>query len=179
MIEGSRIRLWPLERHDLLKNYQWANDRELIRLAGMNPLPKSVWEIERWYEGVATNPEVKMYSIKTPEGEYLGNIELRDLDLRSGRAEVGILIGERAWWGKGIGTDAIRALCRFAFLDLRMHRLYARVLEINPRARRAFEKCGFQEEGRERQCHFYDGRFWDAHLLGLLATEWTDAAEGP
>lgn len=175
MIEGSRIRLWPLERHDLLKNYQWANDRELIRLAGMNPLPKSVWEIERWYEGVATNPEVKMYSIKTPEGEYLGNIELRDLDLRSGRAEVGILIGERNWWGQGVGTDAIRALCRFAFRDLRMHRLYARVLEINPRARRAFEKCGFQEEGRERQCHFHDGKFWDAYLLGLLSHEWSDA----
>lgn len=173
MIEGDRIRLWPLERHDLLKNYQWANDRELIRLAGMNPLPKSVFEIERWFEGVAANPEVRMFSIKTPEGEYLGNIELRDLDLRCGRAEVGILLGERGWWGRGCGTDAIRALCVFAFRELRMHRLYARVLTTNPRALRAFEKCGFRPEGVEREAHYQDGRFLDVHLLGLLEPEWS------
>lgn len=174
MIEGTRVRLWPLERHDLLKNYQWANDRELIRLAGIHPLPKSVWEIERWYEGVAANPEVRMFSIKTPEGDYLGNIELRDLDLRSGRAEVGILIGERSSWGRGFGTDAVAALCRFAFTELRLHRLYAHVLETNPRARRTFEKCGFREEGVEREAHFSEGRFLSVHLLGLLDREWEE-----
>ena len=172
MIEGHRIRLWPLERHDLLTNYQWANDRELARLAGMNPLPRSVAEIERWFEGTAADPEVRLFSIKTPEGDYLGNIELRDLDLRCGRAEVGIVIGEQAWWGKGCGTEAIRTLCRFAFEDLRLHRLYARVLASNPRALRSFSKCGFRSEGVERDAHFQDGAFWDVHVLGLLVHEW-------
>ncbi len=172
MIEGRRVRLWPLERHDLLKNYQWANDRELARFAGMNPLPRSVFELERWFEGVVANPEIRMFAIKTPEGDYLGNIELRDLDLRCGNAEVGVLIGERAWWGRGVGTDAIQALGRFAFRDLRLHRLFARILESNPRALRSFEKCGFVREGRERQAHYQDGRFWDVHVLGVLAPEW-------
>ncbi len=175
MIEGRLVRLWPVERHDLLKNYQWANDRELARFAGMNPLPKSVYEIERWFEGVVTNPEIRMFAIKTPEGEYLGNIELRDLDLRCGRAEVGVLIGERAWWGRGLGTDAIQALCHFAFQDLRLHRLYARILESNPRALSSFQKCGFVPEGLERDAHFQDGRFWNVHVLGLLAPEGSPA----
>ncbi|MEW6280937.1 MAG: hypothetical protein AB1758_20145, partial [Candidatus Eremiobacterota bacterium] len=76
MLEGKLIRLWALERHDLLKNYQWANDRELIRLAGMNPLPKSVWEVERWYESASTSATTQVFAIKTPEGDYLGNIDL-------------------------------------------------------------------------------------------------------
>lgn len=172
MIQGDLIRLWPLERHDLLKNYQWANDRELARFAGMNPSPRSVLEIERWFEGVANNPEIRIFSIKTAEGDYLGNIELRELDLRCGCAEIGILLGERAWWGRGCGTEALRLLLAFAFQDLRLHRLSARVLESNPRALHCFEKCGFLREGIEREAHYQDGRFWDVHLLGLLASEW-------
>ncbi|HXE72424.1 MAG TPA: GNAT family protein [Candidatus Nitrosotenuis sp.] len=178
MIPGNLIRLWPLERHDLLKNYQWANDRQLIRLAGMSPLPKSVWEIERWYESVAQNPEVQVYSIKTAEGDYIGNIELLHLDSRSGHAEIGLLIGERGYWGKGYGSDAVDTLCRFAFQELRLHRLYARVLEYNERARRTFEKLGFRLEGTERETYYHQGRYWDASVLGLLDREYR-GLEGP
>ncbi|MBI3929544.1 MAG: GNAT family N-acetyltransferase [Armatimonadetes bacterium] len=154
-----------------MKNYQWGNDRELINLAGMNPLPKSALDIDRWYETVHTSQDVQVYAIKTPDGDYLGNIELRDIDPRCGRAEVGIIIGDRQSWTQGYGADALSALCRFAFRELRFHRLYARVLENNPRAQGLFRKCGFKQEGLARESHFSAGRHWDVILFGLLSDE--------
>lgn len=171
MIQGKLVRLWAVERHDLLKNYQWANDRELIRLAGMNPLPKSIWEIERWYENSTTSPNTTVFAIKSLDGEYLGNIELSDMEVRVGRAEVGIIIGEQSSWGRGIGTDAVHTLCKFAFEELRLHRLEARVLDHNERAQRIFTKVGFKAEGVERQSHYSEGKWWDVKLLGLLSHE--------
>ncbi len=171
MIQGKLVRLWAVERHDLLKNYQWANDRELIRLAGMNPLPKSVWEIERWYENSTTSPNTQIFAIKSLDGEYLGNCELSDMEVRVGRAEVGIIIGEKVSWGAGIGSDAVHTLCKFAFQELRLHRLEARVLEHNERARRIFTKVGFKVEGTERSSHYAEGKWWDITMLGLLENE--------
>ncbi len=165
------VRLWPIEKHDLLKNYQWANDRELISLAGMNPLPKSALDVERWYESMQANPENLVFAIKTDAGDYLGNIELRDIEYRSGRGELGIILGERSCWGKGYGTDAVVTLCRFAFEELRFHRIYARVLENNERAQRLFSSCGFRKEGVARQDFYAGGCYWDVILFGLLKEE--------
>lgn len=171
MIAGKNVRLWPLERHDLIQNYKWANNRELVRLAGMQPLPKSAGELERWYETTVGAADTRIFAIKTPDGEYLGNLELRDLDYRCGRAEVGILIGDGENQNKGYGSDALQALCRFSFRELRLHRLYARVLETNARAQRLFKKVGFKEEGVERQAHYARGRHWDILMFGLLRAE--------
>jgi len=171
VIEGKRLRLWALERHDLLKNYQWANNRDWIRLTGMQPYPKSAADIDRWWETTASNTEQRIMAIKTHDGEYIGNIELRDLDATAGRAEVGILLGDEAAQGQGYGTEALGLLARFAFRDLRLHRLYARVLENNARAQNTFRRCGFKHEGTERQVHYAEGRHWDVLVYGLLATD--------
>jgi ribosomal-protein-alanine N-acetyltransferase len=171
MIYGERIRLWALERHDLLKNYQWANMRVLIRLAGMTPYPKSANDLERWYESSQANGNEKIFSIKTHEGEYLGNIELRDIDWWSGKAELGIVIGEAESMQQGIGREAVNLLCQFAFEQMRLERISARVLEFNIRAQKTFEACGFVREGRERKSHFSDGVHHDVCLFSRLKSD--------
>ena len=168
MIYGQRVRLWALERHDLMKNYQWANMRELIRLAGMTPYPKSVADLERWYDLSQSNGSEKIFTIKNHEGEYLGNIELRDIDWWSGKAELGIVIGEASAMQQGIGQEAIHLLCHFAYTQMRMERISARVLEFNHRAQKTFEACGFVREGTERSSHFSDGRHWDVYVYSRL-----------
>lgn len=174
MLSTPRLHLWSLERHDLLKNYHWANQRGLIRLTGMQPFPKTAGELERWYDSLAGRPDMKIFAIKTKEGEYLGNIELRDLDHLWGRAEVGIFLAEPESRGHGYGREAISKIAEFAFQDLRLHRLYARILEHNEPARKAFEACGFLLEGRERQAYYDQGRYSDVLLFGFLAPEWKE-----
>ena len=85
---------------------------------------------------------------------------------------MGIHIGERDFWGKGYGTDALRVLLHYGFDELNLQRVSLSVLEGNARAMRSYEKCGFRLEGRERQAWAYDGRRWDEIYMGLLREEW-------
>ncbi|MFN8607622.1 MAG: GNAT family protein [Vulcanimicrobiota bacterium] len=174
MIATSRLHLWSLERHDLMKNYHWANQRQLIRWTGMHPFPKTAGELERWFENLGGRQDMKIFAIKTKDSEYVGNIELRDIDWITGKAEVGVFLAEPEARGLGLGREALRGLTEFAFLDLRLHRLYAKILESNQAAQRAFEACGFLLEGRERQSHFDQGRHWDVLVYGLLEPEWKE-----
>jgi RimJ/RimL family protein N-acetyltransferase len=171
MLQGSKVRLWAVEKQELLNNYIWGNDPELIRLAGMNPFPKSFAEIDKWYEQVVSNTAGRVFAAKTGDGEYIGNVEISAIDWRIGKAEVGIFIGDHRFRGRGFGEDAMRTLLRFAFDEMRLHRLSTRVLEYNERALRLFERCGFRREGRERDGHYLGGRHWDVIHLGLLEKE--------
>ncbi len=98
-----------------------------------------------------------------------------DLNTRHRRAELGIVIGEKAYWGQGYGSDAIRTLLRFAFEEMNLHRVYLRVYEDNARGIRAYEKCGFCIEGRLREANYRKGRYHDELIMGVLRGEFTAA----
>lgn len=178
-MEGPRIRLWALERHDLMRNYAWGNDPDLIRLTGMSPYPKSSWEMEKWYEATVNNPNGKIYAIKTRDGDYLGNIELSAIDWRAGKGEIGLIIGQKEYWSQGYGEEAIRVLLRLAFNEMNLIRVTANVLVHNQRARHTFEKCGFVLEGTARKAFYQDGRHWDVLQYALLREEFKDAVLPP
>ena len=171
VIEGQRIRLWALEKFDISRNYQWGNDPELAFLTGMNPFPKSLVDIERWFETVCVNQCLKLFTIKTLSGEYIGNVEISELEWRTGCGEIGIIIGEKEFWHQGYGREAIGLLADFAFREMRLHRLEARVLAHNVRAQRVFERCGFVREGVMRDQFFLQGRHVDVIGFGLLASD--------
>jgi len=172
MIGGRRINLWAVERADLIQNYSWANDPEIVRLTGMTPFPKSSWEIERWLESIQGNPGINTYSIKLNDGTYIGNIEISHIDWRSLNGEVGIMIGGKGNRGKGYGHEAIQILDKFAFEEMNLHRLYARILPFNRAAIKAFEKCGYTKEGEERDGHFAGGKYWNVLIYSLLRDEY-------
>jgi len=177
MLSTPRLHIWSLERHDLLKNYHWANQRQLIQQTGMPPFPKTAAELEAWFDTLASRTDMKIFAIKTKDGDYVGNMELRDIDWLAGKAEVGIFLAESQARGLGLGREAMLGLADFAFQDLRLHRLYAKVLESNEAARKAFLACGFIVEGQERQAHYAQGRFSDVVLYGLLASEWRERCD--
>jgi RimJ/RimL family protein N-acetyltransferase len=68
-----------------------------------------------------------------------------------------------------VGTRAIDLISRYAFEQLRLHRVYAYVLALNPRARRAFEKAGFELEGTLRDDRSVGDGYVDSYLLSRLA----------
>lgn len=171
MIQGRRIRLWALEKFDVARNYQWGNDPELIHLTGMNPYPKSLVDLERWFETVCVNQSQKLFTIKLQDGEYIGNVDISDIDWRVGHGEVGIVLGEKAYWGQGYGREALDLLADFAFTEMRLHRLEARVLRHNERAQRLFESTGFMREGTMRDQFHQGGRYVDVICYSLLSTD--------
>ena len=174
MISTERLNLWPLEPQDLAQNYRWANDSELCRLAGALPMPKSFRDMEGWLNSSATDPEVHVFSMKLKDGTNIGNIEIRDLDLRCASCELGLMIGDRSQRGRGYGSEAVKALCSFCFNQLRLNRVKVRVLQYNDSAFAMFHKCGFTFEGTERQAFWQDGKFWDIRILSMLKDEFSE-----
>jgi len=171
LIQGKNIALWALEKYDLLKNLQWANDRELISLTGMPVFPKSMIELEAWYVQAVKNPTNKCFTIKTNDGLYIGNIELNSIDWISRSLEIGILIGDRACRNKGFGTEATIIMLDLIFKQMDFQRVYLNVGTHNTGAIKLYEKCGFSIEGKKRNSFFFDNHYVDVLEMSLLKDE--------
>jgi RimJ/RimL family protein N-acetyltransferase len=82
------------------------------------------------------------------------------------------MIGEKEYWSKGYGTDAIRTLMRFAFERMNLNRVELSTFDFNERAQACYRKCGFVEEGRRREDRYIDGEYHDLIVMGILRYEW-------
>ncbi len=172
MIEGRRIVLRAVEKEDIARWRVWFNDPE-VRRNVHRVYPYSTADGEQFYEFQRTSETDKVFAIDTLEGEHIGSIGLHHLDWVSRHAELGVLIGEPEYRGRGYGTDAITTLLGFAFGEMNLHRVQLWVLEFNARGLACYRKCGFKQEGVSREAHFSQGRYWDFILMGILASEFT------
>ena len=151
----------------------WSRDSEFLRLLDDEAArPWSPREIKKEMEqGSSAGFEFMIRTLA--EDRLIGFVGLhRDIRWAHGDAWTGIGIGDRRYWGKGYGTDAMRVLLRYAFTELNLRRVTLGVFEYNARAIRAYEKAGFVVEGRSRQEMLRDGRRWDALTMGILREDW-------
>ena len=176
MIRGQLTILRPIEREDLDALWRWQNDPEVMHYWAA-PALISRDELAARYGGGLSGPtgQAHWLLIATHEGEPIGRIGYVDLDRRNRRAELAIQIGERAYWGRGYGRDAIVAFLGHLFHELNLHKVWLRVEEYNGRARRAYERCGFRRDGVLREHTFLGGRYYDAIVMSLIEDEFRAA----
>lgn len=175
MLSDGVVRLRAIEKEDLPRFVAWLNDPEVrSNLELVNPL--SMAQEERWFQGVLErSPSEQPLVIEVLQGETwqpLGNCALFNIEQHDRLAEIGIFVGEKSFWNRGIGTRAMRLLLRHAFLDLNLNRAFLRVYETNPRGVRCYEKAGLKHEGRMRQARFRQGKYIDVLLMAALRDEW-------
>ncbi len=169
-MEGSLVRLRPVTREDLPGIVAWIADPEVRRFLGFYR-PVSLADEEHWLEGLGKAGDQEVFAIETLEGRHIGNTGLHRIHPRYRSAEAGIFIGERDFWGKGYGTDAMRLLLAFGFDQLNLHRVCLHVYAGNHRAQRSYEKCGFVREGVLREAVYKDGRYDDIVVMGILQSQ--------
>lgn len=176
MIEGERVRLRRLERADLPILHPWLNDEPLMTWARFSPdhmIPLSALEREYERELAGDDPERTTYMIEErASAKGIGWCVMRTWDRKHVTTNVGIGLGERSMWGKGLGTEAMNLLLTIAFDHQRWHRAELWTLAENERAVRSFEKCGFRLEGREIEAAYFGGVYRDILLMGQLKSEW-------
>jgi RimJ/RimL family protein N-acetyltransferase len=98
---------------------------------------------------------------------------LFNIDLVNRSAMLGIVIGEKAYWGKGYGQEALRLLLDYGFNLLNLHSIMLGVFAFNQRAIAAYRRVGFKEIGRRRQNRMIAGKWYDAVLMDMLDSEFT------
>jgi RimJ/RimL family protein N-acetyltransferase len=170
-LHGSLVRLRAREQADLTRLNAMFNDPEV--LAGlMMVFPQPMAGIRGWLEGTRDSSSQAVYVIEIREDrEAIGVCGLEGIDSRARSASFGIWIG-KPYWGRGLGTDATRAVCRFGFRHMNLQRISLCVYaETNAKAVRAYEKAGFKREGVARRAQFLDGRYTDVLDMGLLTEE--------
>lgn len=146
----NKLRLRDKTLEDAYQDYVWRRDNELSGLDGMAPLDMQLSEFITLYKEELTNSpsDQRRYAIETHEGKHIGNCMFYDLNEYRGEAEIGILIGERSYWNKGYGKEAVDSLLKQLFSNPNIQRIYLKTLAENIRAQHCFHKCGFNPSGR-------------------------------
>lgn len=172
MITGKAVRLTAFEKRHLEKTRTWVNREDLAGFLD-RARPVSEHEHSLWYENIIERQDCLFFAVETLPAEiapvHIGNVWLWNIDTRHRKAELRVLIGEANGQNKGLGTEAISLLSQFAFKRMNLHKVYAYVLETNPRARKSFEKAGYLLEGELKQDRWQDDRYIDVALLSCLA----------
>ena len=153
VIRGEKVVIRGKRIEDAPDDYAWRTDQELAKLDASQPLRMSYRDFLRFSkdELLYSGGTSRRLAVDTFDGEHIGNCMYYDVDHRRGRAELGIMIGKREYWGRGYGTDAVAALLTHVFTTLSIDLVYLHTLEWNQRARRAFAKSGLRETGTVRR----------------------------
>jgi RimJ/RimL family protein N-acetyltransferase len=174
IIRAERIYLRPAERTDLDTFVRWFADADTTEHLSLRAPFSGAME-EQWFSNMVEQQGKTAYHFViclADDGRAIGTTGFHKLDLENGNAEFGIVIGEKAEWSKGYGTEALQAMCDFGFGQLRLERIELEVYDENVRARRSYEKAGFTLEGTLRRGHFSNGRYHDVRLMAQLRDEW-------
>jgi RimJ/RimL family protein N-acetyltransferase len=134
---------------DIPNDYIWQTDPELAHLTATIPLTTSFTDYLLKYTDQLLNgqPAKYQFAIKTQNGRHIGNCACYSINNEMGEAEIGILIGDRRYWDKGYGSDAVTSLIDFLFKQINSRRIHLKTLESNKRAQKCFSKCGFTQCG--------------------------------
>jgi len=150
MITGTKIKLRGKRLADALNDYTWRTDPELAQLDATPQLKAtfpqylSGFAFELRYPCSTRHP----FAIETLDSKHIGNCVYYNIDETKGEAEFGIMIGDRSYWDKDYGTDAVTTLVSYIFRQTSLNRIYLKTLESNQRARKCFQKCGFTPYGK-------------------------------
>ena len=173
MIERPfEIQLRKPEPSDLEALYCQKNSPEIKALLGGSMRLQSRRDLEEWLERHRQASDELLWSIVSdPDGRCLGHVGLYKIDRVSRSAEFGIMVGEKAVWGRGIGYKATMAALRQGFLQENLNRISLTVLANNERAIKLYLRVGFSEEGRFRQALYRNGEYVDIVAMAILREE--------
>jgi len=153
--------------------YRWLSDLEGTRFLGMRPALVSKEQVRKYLEKCsASTDDLVEFGICTLDGRHIGGCCLRELHKTAHSAEIGILIGEPEFRGKGYGTDVMRLLVKIGFEQFNLNRIWLHVDESNIAGIRAYEKAGFTKEGLLRQSGYAHGSYYSSYSMSILREEY-------
>ncbi|HHX69035.1 MAG TPA: GNAT family N-acetyltransferase [Gallicola sp.] len=173
MIIGERIYLRAFELEDYKTLTKWRNDRDITKSLGGNYFFVSSEREKKWIENSIFNDEhnLRLAICLNENNEYIGNVNLTNLDWINRNAEFSIFIGEKKYWGKGYATESTKLILDFGFSQRNLYRIYLTVLEDNKSAIHIYNKLGFKTEGVLRKSLFKDNKYHNLIIMSILKEE--------
>ena len=167
--------LRPFRPTDLDDRRALGRDPEIMQMLGESPdftepVPMSESEAQEWHDHVTEDPNPLLWAVEH-EGRFVGTTRLHSLRVDDEKAQFAIGLLDRRCWGRGLGAEVTREVVRYGFVEVGLHRIGLKVFAHNERAIRCYERCGFVEEGREREAAYVGGAWRDDVIMGILQRE--------
>lgn len=172
MMYGTRVTLRAISPEDYPHLTRFKNNVEFeLAGGGRPPRPATLSSVAATMEGYLQDKSIVSFGIEADE-HLIGDCALFNREWVDATAELGIGIGDPAYWGRGYGREAIGLLLDYGFRLENIRRIWLEANATNERAIRCYRAVGFVEEGRLRQHVWSDGRYIDMVRMGLMRAEW-------
>ncbi len=169
IIKGERIFLRRLTEEDVTQEYvDWMNDPDINQYLESRFYTHTIESTKAFIRSV-TNDENYQFGIFLNEtGAHIGNIKVGGINHYHKYGDIGFLIGNKTYWGKGFATEAIQLVTDFAFNTLKLHKLVGGLYSPNLGSLKAFQNNGFKQEGVVKSQYLLNGIYYDAINLGKI-----------
>lgn len=166
----SQIYLDRLKTDDVTEDYvNWLNDPVINQYLESRYIKHDIGSVKLFVEAMSQDNKNFLFGMFCRKTfKHIGNIKLGPIDYRYKRADIGLIVGDKNYWGKGIATEAIALLTDFAANDLNLHKLEAGCYTSNIGSLKAFLKEGYLIEGTLKEHVKLDGKWEDCYRLGKV-----------
>jgi len=176
LLTGQLVRLVAMNAETDAEVFaRWDVDTEYMRQLDSGPhLPNRAKKVREGIEKEQSeDPNTIAFSVRTlADDRLIGFVAFDGINWQHGETFVAIGIGDPAYRGNGYGTDAMRVMLRYGFMELNLNRIQLDAFSYNERAIKSYLKAGFVEEGRQRGMLLRNGQRWDFVYMSVLRDEW-------
>jgi len=166
---GRKIYLRVLSKSDITDRYlSWLNDEEVTKYIDTAVFPTTKQGLKDFYKKIHESKNDIMFAIVDKRKDlHIGNIKLGNISWVHRYADLGIMIGEKKYWGKSCGEEATKLLLNYAFRKLNLNKVILGVSETHTSAMKTYERVGFKIEGRIRNLLYIDDKYCDKIIMGI------------
>jgi [ribosomal protein S5]-alanine N-acetyltransferase len=170
---GDRYILKPFSSINVSKKYiEWLNDPVVNSYLEVRHEKQTKESVEKYIDGFYNGSEKYLWGIYTVDSnKHIGTVNITVNRYNS--AEVGLMIGDKSYWGKSASDDSLELVLDFAFNTLRLHRVTGGTYSENLGMNFTFKRLGFRREGVLKESRFKQkGGYLDLYLWAVLDREW-------
>jgi RimJ/RimL family protein N-acetyltransferase len=166
---GSKCTLRPLLESDIPTWHQWFNNPIITQHMEQGYYPNTLHKQQVFLSSLSQdNGSIQLAIIDKESDTLIGTVGLHQINTFNRNADISIVIGDPTFSGKGIGKEAVNLMIEHAFKTLNLHKVTAGMAATNSSSYNLFKSLGFQEEARQKEQLFLNGRYTDLIKLGKI-----------
>lgn len=174
-LKGRRVYLRPVREADAGQWYKWFNDEAVTFYMDKHRFPNTVEKQLEYFRQISkSTSDIQLAVIYAKKDELIGTVGLHQIDYINSNADISVVIGEKRYWRRGLGREAVSLVVRHAFNNLNLHKLTAGMSADNLGSFRLFQSLGFKKEALLREQLFLRGEYKDIIRLGLLKKDFRE-----
>ena len=169
--QTPRLTLKTLKNNNQSERYlYWMQDQEILQYLEVRHNQQTQKTINDFVQNTFENPDNLLLGIFSKDkNKHIGNIKLGPVNWTYMRADIGLLIGEKDYWGHGLATEAIKGVSEIAFQTIKLSRIHAGAYASNQGSVKAFLNAGFEKEGVQKAHWILNKISEDNILMGKLS----------